>query len=167
MNLITHEKAYSIFPRATFDERRSLLQLPMKRSRRQMATTKYAARGFNVVYKISLDEFDNPHSSFSHGKRHLGDEKCWTLPILPNLELPQSGTIETNSWALLYNGSLHPNMVATAFVSSTLRYGYLVVDEPLRKYVANEASTTLIQIYDTLVTEEQRDKYVFIHCTWI
>ncbi|KAH9480060.1 hypothetical protein JR316_0006657 [Psilocybe cubensis] len=136
MNIITHEKAYSLYPRGTFDERRSLLNLPLKSERLQVATTKYSARGWKIVSKISTEEFENPRSAFSHGLRYIGDGKCWTLSILPKLNLPDS-TIETNSWVHLYDSDLVPTMSATVFVSGRLRYGYLIGDEPLRRYVSH------------------------------
>ncbi|PPQ91333.1 hypothetical protein CVT25_003773, partial [Psilocybe cyanescens] len=136
MNIITHEKAYSLYPRGTFDERRSLLYLPLRNDRRLLsAATKYAARGWQIVHKISKDESNNPRSAFSHGKRYLGDGKCWTLPIFPKLDFPPSN-IEANSWALLYDADLVPNMASTVFTSPKLRYGYLIADEPLRNYIS-------------------------------
>ncbi|PPQ85052.1 hypothetical protein CVT25_010274 [Psilocybe cyanescens] len=119
MNIITHEKAYSLYPRGTFDGRRSLLYHSLKNDHQLLvATAKLATRRWQIVHKISRDEFANPR----------------TLPILPELNLPASN-MEANSWALSYDADLVPNMTATLFVSTKLCYGYLIADELLQKYV--------------------------------
>ncbi|KDR77818.1 hypothetical protein GALMADRAFT_65576 [Galerina marginata CBS 339.88] len=140
MNIITHEKAYSLYPRATFDERRTLSYVPDPtedngHEKRQVALQKYTSRGWTVVDRITDVEFRDPRSAFASGERHLGDFKCWTLPILPKLALPKS-TIEANSWALLYDRKLEPLMTFTVLVSRRLRFTYLIADERLRQFVA-------------------------------
>ncbi|KDR69023.1 hypothetical protein GALMADRAFT_145762 [Galerina marginata CBS 339.88] len=139
MNVITHEKAYSLYPRATFDQRRALSYIPPATElndteARKIAQLKYVSRGWQIVDQITDDEFRDPGSVFAPGERHLGDSKCWTLPILPKLELPESN-IEANSWSLLYRGNLEPWMIFAVFRSWNLRFIYLISDEDLDQYV--------------------------------
>ncbi|CAA7266123.1 unnamed protein product [Cyclocybe aegerita] len=133
MNVITHEKAYSLYPRGTFNERRTLLYLP-EEPRQASAHAKYAARGWELVPTITDEEFDDPSFAFAHGNRYLGDAKCWTIPILPKLDLPES-RIEAHTWALLYDTDLEPQMSFMIFRSPKLQHNYLVVDGVLRKHL--------------------------------
>jgi len=136
MNLISHEKAYSLFPRGTFGERRSLI-LHREGSggvAAEAARNKYVARGWEMVGELTQDEIADPTSAFSAGSRYVGDAKCWTIPILPKLQLPE-GYIETNSWNLLYNRAGDIEMGFTSLIAPTLRYRYLVKDVPLQRYI--------------------------------
>jgi hypothetical protein len=96
MNLITHNKAYSIYPRATFFERRSLTHLhPTKDFK---ALLKYENRGWTLVHSFHPKDYASPSSSFAVGPRRLGDKRCWTIDLLPVMDLPR-GDIESNTWS--------------------------------------------------------------------
>lgn len=142
MNLITHDRAYSIFPRATFDERKSMINLPSSRylsrrhARRDVALTKYIERGWEMVQGASPKELSDPNFIFACGTRRLGDSRCWTIPILPKLDLPER-CIETSSWALLYSRKLEPIISFGVFFWQRMIFSHLFVDELLRRYIEN------------------------------
>jgi hypothetical protein len=106
MNVITHDTAYSIYPRATFIERRSLVckRLPSSIDGR----AKYEQRGWMQLPYLTADDYDNPSSSFARGTRRLGDRKCWTITLLPILTL-QKSYIDSNTWNLHYFGRGGPS----------------------------------------------------------
>jgi len=138
MNLISHEKAYSLYPRGTFNERRSLI-LPKEdgnKEKSRVAREKYIARGWNMVQALTPDEIQDPTSAFSAGGRYVGDSKCWTIPIFPELQLPE-GYIETNSWNLVYDHR-RTNNASISFsnlIDPLLQHSYLVKDKSLKRYI--------------------------------
>jgi hypothetical protein len=137
MNLITHEKAYSLYPQGTFKERRSLAVYRdgTHEESAKIAREKYVARGWSLVEALTQDEIADPASAFFSGGRYVGDSKCWTIPILPKLPLRQ-GFIEINSWNLRYNSTnLHAETTYTVLTAPTLRFNYLVKDAPLQRYI--------------------------------
>lgn len=136
MNLITHDKAYSLYPLGTFKEHRSLAlyREDTNEEAARIARDKYVARGWTLVEALTQDEMADPTSAFSPGSRFVGDSKCWTIPILPKLDLPE-GYIEMNSWDLQYDSANHAEMAYTVLTAPTLRYNYLVKDVPLQRYI--------------------------------
>ncbi|KIM41069.1 hypothetical protein M413DRAFT_47916, partial [Hebeloma cylindrosporum] len=101
MNFITHNKAYSIYPHATFIERRSL---SLHQSEHASAgILKYETRGWSNVEYLDPIEYSNPASSFAKGSRRIGDRKCWTISLSPTL-IPeidiQRDFMESNTWTL-------------------------------------------------------------------
>lgn len=136
MNLITHEKAYSLYPRGTFKERRSLAlyREDSNEEAAKIGRDKYVARGWTLVEELTQDEMADPTSAFSSGSRFVGDSKCWTIPILPKLDLPAS-YIEMNSWNLRYSSVNDAEMSYTVLTAATLRFNYLVKDVPLQRFI--------------------------------
>lgn len=124
MNLITHDKAYSLYPRPTFEERRSLVH-HSKTAERERALKKYEDRGWAIVKKITKEESQDRRSAFYAGLRCLGDRKCWTFPLGPKLDLP-ANHMETHTWALSYSRGLDVSMTYRIFGSRSLRFTYLV-----------------------------------------
>lgn len=136
MNLITHDKAYCLFPRATLEERRALTYLdPLStREAHRIAYHKYVERGWELVESITRNEFDDPHSSFARGTRFVGDRKSWTLPILPLREdLPESN-ITINSFALEYDEDLQSVFSFKHLDFDGLQQPYVLREEDV-KYV--------------------------------
>ena len=157
MNFITHEKAYSLYPHATFEERRSLV-ISTEGSKQDTARKKYAKRGWTMV-KTALDEdIRNARSDFTPLQRYIGDSRCWTIPILPMLTLPDPEDFTTtNSWELKYKPVVEPEFegLAELFANpdinvkgrtepvidftilrlENLRFSYLVVDESVQKFL--------------------------------
>jgi len=105
MNLITHDKAYSIFPRATFENRRSLMFVKDDDSTVK-AREKYEERGWTFVKRFEIEQHDL-FSGFGKGIRRLGDSKCWSISLDPDQDRKKS-TWESNSWKLVYGDSLTP-----------------------------------------------------------
>ncbi|KDR77631.1 hypothetical protein GALMADRAFT_119757 [Galerina marginata CBS 339.88] len=134
MNVITHDMAYSLYPHATFEERRSLI-ISTEGSKQDHARAKYAKRGWSLIERPSLDETKRPVSDFATGLRYVGDSRCWKIPILPEMDIPSS-FIESNSWQLTYNESLEGVMSFSILLTDNLRYSYLVVDKETQDYLS-------------------------------
>jgi hypothetical protein len=99
MNVITHNKAYSIYPRATFIERRSLVY---NRSENSLeGRSKYEQRGWTQIPFLEAHDYDNPFSSFARGSRRIGDSKCWTIDLYPTVTTFQD-YMDSNTWYLHY-----------------------------------------------------------------
>ena len=149
MNLISHEKAYSLYPRATFKERRSFAfqREGLSEETAQVAREKYIARGWNMIQSLTRDEIMGPFSAFSAGGRYIGDSKCWTIPILPKLQQLPAGYIETNSWNLVLHRTNIARISFTNLIAPFLRYSYLVKDRSLQHY-----------LIPTLFTSKQKDE---------
>jgi len=103
MNLITHDKAYSIFPRETFEDRRSLIFVKDGDSTVK-ARERYEERGWTFVEGYEIQQRD-PLSAFGKGIRRLGDSKCWSVSLHPDQDRTKS-VAESNSWKLVYMNSL-------------------------------------------------------------
>jgi hypothetical protein len=138
MNFITHEKAYSLYPRATFEERRSLhsSHASWRKDSQTVARTKYARRGWLVVDRLTQSEIDNRTSAFAYGRRAVGDQYCWTMELLPKLaDLPQ-GFVESNSWGLSFTHIRQAEMKFMLLKMPELRFSYTVADEIIEAYLS-------------------------------
>lgn len=137
MNFITHEKAYSLFPRATLVERRALTYLNRLHNfghdSNRLAFEKWLARGFHLGDYLTRAEFEDPGSAFAHGRRFVGDSKCLVLPIYPireDLKGPgKESTVEINSFALEYNGGLEPIFNSMNVNLEGLKYPYVLTED--------------------------------------
>jgi hypothetical protein len=155
MNLITHDTAYSLYPRATFEERRPLVHHADTIDRAQ-ALTKYKGRGWTVVMKISVEESQDPRSAFSVGMRYLGDRKCWTLPLTPKIDMA-AGHMETHTWALSYDSTLKLSMKYMVLLSRKLRFPYLVdhrLRDSIRDLVKEAKSNNKSAIYSNTTSDK-------------
>lgn len=85
MNLITYYGAYSLYPRATYDERRSLVCCTRPRHRKD-AIDKYAKRGWKIQRKINPVEHEDTNASFRIEDRWIGDKKTWFIPFETDLQ---------------------------------------------------------------------------------
>ena len=120
MNIITYNKAYSFFPRATFENpRRTLKVLPRgSATSARKALEKYQERGWNIISQIIRADFDGPNAAFWNGPRHVGDARCWTMRILPDIGLPDK-LFENNAWSTQYTVDLQAKMSFWSLYSST------------------------------------------------
>jgi len=150
MNIITHDKAYSFYPKATFEERLSLM-ISTEGSKQDTARAKYVSRGWGMITSPSLSELSNPKSPFSPAKRYVGDSQCWTIPLKHEHAsyLPE-GFIESNTWALKYNADYIPAMLFQVLLTDCLDFSYLVVDDSLADY-----------LWPFICPTEVRKEYVF------
>jgi len=102
MNIITHKKAYSIYPRATFIERRSLANIYRDGSHSdEEALTKYRERGWKQLRHLYVNDYANPTSSFRKGIRALGDRQCWSINLQPSINTEED-YMESNTWNFGY-----------------------------------------------------------------
>ncbi|KAF8148270.1 hypothetical protein B0H34DRAFT_737622 [Crassisporium funariophilum] len=140
MNLISHSKAYCLYPKGTFEERRSLEHRPTsgfsarQSAARQASLHKYHERGWKIVEYIKPEEIRDPRSAFAEGSRYVGDRQCWTYPILPELALPE-GHVESNGWALCFDQGDADMTYMILRKRQGLRYSYLV-DIPMQHYIS-------------------------------
>jgi hypothetical protein len=138
MNLITCDKAYSIFPRATFEERRSLI---FERDNRKVilnnkdtdlvakSREKYEKHGWSFIEAYEILQQD-PLSSFAKGYRYLGDSNCWSITLHPEHERVngtcKSSTWESNSWELVYENGQTPKNVWMLLRNPLFHWSYLI-----------------------------------------
>jgi hypothetical protein len=134
MNLITHEKAYALYPKATFEEHRSLMY-STEGLKQDTARKKYISRGWSMVERLTAEELMDRKSAFAPGhRRHVGDSKCWTIPLYPKLDLSKA-SVESNTWRLDFDSEMIPTMSFKILLTDCLRFSYLVVDAELAQYL--------------------------------
>jgi hypothetical protein len=138
MNIITHNAAYSFFPRGTFTERRSLSCVIADTA--TVPFEKYESRGWSIDHNITREEFDDPKSAFARGRRYVGDARCWTLPILPQIEIPSLRNIQSNSWLVEYDRKFTGRLTYSVLKSPCLRSAYFIdsQDEHLQGHLWEE-----------------------------
>ena len=149
MNIITHNNAYSLYPKATLEDRQSLM-ISTEGSNQDAARDKYIARGWSMIENPLPEELARRKSPFRPAKRYIGDSRCWTIPIEPRLDLP-GGFIETNTWGLTYDSENVPTMSFKVLLTDCLRSSYLVVDDALAAY-----------LWPAICPTEVPQKWVFI-----
>jgi hypothetical protein len=134
MNLITHNKAYSIFPRATFKDRCSLMFESKVRDSMVKARDKYEKRGWTFVEGYEIQQHD-PLSGFRKGIRRLGDSKCWSISLDANQDRTRSDW-DLNSWKLMYAGNnFTPVNIWVLFdYPSIFRFTYLMNHTLVRRH---------------------------------
>ncbi|KAF9003840.1 cytochrome P450 [Hymenopellis radicata] len=111
MNIITYNRVYSLYPKATFEERRGLIvtqsqSRPGSVESNQYGLQKYRDRGWTLS---SVTENHAPKSDFRPGLRWVGDGRCLSLHLPPiegaglfeTTEAPSSiPTLEHSSWTV-------------------------------------------------------------------
>jgi hypothetical protein len=137
MNIITHDKAYSLYPRATFEDYRSLM-FSNSNDREENALKKYASRGWTTIMLSSaVTQATAARYRFTTGERYLGDRGCWTLPILPALACPP-GRGESNSWNVRFpRYARRPDVDFGAISTKNMKFNYLMTathEAYVRKY---------------------------------
>lgn len=137
MNLITHDKAYSIFPRETFENRRSLI---FDKYSAVNARSKYEERGWTFV-KVSEIQPQSQLSPFRRGVRRLGDSKCWSISLHHD-QYRNTSVWESNSWKLMYTGNNATPMNIWVLLDrpSVFHFTYLV-NHRLAQHVRREYLT--------------------------
>ena len=98
MNFATSRKAYSLYPRATFERRTSLICESDDENKSSLAHEKYRRRGWNLrvqfPFKSMVTNYQMPAYSGDRSRREIGDKYCWTIPIIGSEE--SAGDDSTN-----------------------------------------------------------------------
>ncbi|KAJ3530464.1 hypothetical protein NM688_g7704 [Phlebia brevispora] len=98
LNVISHDMAYCLYPRATLEDRCSLLLRPDE-ILDPIVMNKYVNRGFQ--FAICAREED---AAFLPGQlRWLGDKYCWRIPVNTSAiaTVPEPDTLTNSSWRLV------------------------------------------------------------------
>ncbi|KAL1728527.1 hypothetical protein EV714DRAFT_285616 [Schizophyllum commune] len=135
MNLITHSTAYSLYPRSTFDEGRSLLMKPFSESPKLLdALDKYEDRGLTIVRSIGRFEASDATREFGKRYRWVGDAMTWVLPLPGTGDDPVVYTDHEDhalyrSWRLRYDRRTSPNGISSILDPSV--YMRVLASHPL------------------------------------
>jgi hypothetical protein len=139
MNVISFDVAYSLYPRATFEERRTL-SMSVSNEGEAEALGKYAVRGWKILCDILPHEENKPLASFHQDvTRWVDDEMSWKIPLdMTGLIMrppPSENScafnwdpVKHNSWKLI-RARTHKLLMTYHVAKSTLfRYNYLIAD---------------------------------------
>ena len=137
LNFLSYDAAYSMYPRATFEERTSLCFSSLT-ERDIGCLSKYAVRGWRSLSNFYPHERSAERIFHVNQHRFVGDSKCWVIPLdTTGLELRPALTpvserfvwdpVQYNSWVLtMQNGKM---FLAYHVLKPTLfRYTYLFAD---------------------------------------
>lgn len=149
MNIITHDAAYAFYPKATFEQRRSLI-CATSGSKQDLAREKYLARGWTMESSLSWWETISPYSNFRKGNRWVGDRTCWKIKIAPDLG-PEYGTdpdyITSNSWKFAYSDKYEAQCDFLILQSPLLRYRYILADNDIANDLVIPANNAVPEWY--------------------
>lgn len=159
MNIIAHDKAYSFFPLATFEQRRSLRCYKEGSDvNRDLAVQKYSLRGWSVVNATRRQRQFG--TAFPLDMRYVGDRACWTVSVHPTLELPH-GFVEGNSWSMAVPRRTAPVMQTRIRAAQVLRFAYTLSLE--------EAKAVNVRIWDQVLSSNNasgRTRYAYHRRLW-
>jgi hypothetical protein len=173
MNFIAFDAAYSIYPKATFEDRHALILSPKINLRKiAIALGKYARRGWSFTTDIwSHDKNMREKTFFLDVGRWVRDRHSWVVPLdVSGIERPPLSTssvgfswdpVVYNSWRLTH---LQPQRISVAFLkldSTIFRYAYLVADAKLLDMLQEFCSTQgwLERIKVSTFCDEDKIKY--------
>lgn len=157
MNFITASTAYSLYPRATFDERCAVSLAGLKEAD-GLALSKYALRGWGIISGIWPHEIHTTRTSFYLNKmRWVNDKYSWVMPLdmkgveprprlsAPSVDFSWDPEIH-NSWNLAMSTTpteasdedpyplLGKIVTRYKIINPTIfRYNYLVADDDLTR----------------------------------
>jgi hypothetical protein len=147
MNIISFEKAYSLYPWTTFEERRSLINVPVSPHYDQ-AFEKYSARGWKMIRDPS------PTTSipreFRIKSRWIDDRYTWVIPLdLEGVQLspplnPHSlqrrpDPVSITNWQMRIDPRSSPTHIHHCVIETdTLAWAYLLGDEISAFYVKSQ-----------------------------
>ncbi|KAI0694244.1 hypothetical protein C8T65DRAFT_585148, partial [Cerioporus squamosus] len=157
MNVISFEKAYCLFPRATLEERLSLLSSSSAghSRRRRQSVAKYAIRGFTIIERIPFTDLRAP-SLFPLGWRWIDDSSSWVIPLditdvapsaSPNKSSPPllHDPVVVCNWEVQYTPLRGAVMRYVVAKSELLRYRYLIGDPDLAGKLERHFAAKLIE----------------------
>lgn len=113
MNVISLEKAYSLYPKATFEERCSLI-CASDGPKQEPAMEKYEQRGWKMIRDAPSDDLQSDFHFLCDSFRWMGDHHCWTIQLdvtgisdrlRPNAASPRllHDPVAASSWMLDHN----------------------------------------------------------------
>ncbi|EPQ54894.1 hypothetical protein GLOTRDRAFT_94274 [Gloeophyllum trabeum ATCC 11539] len=132
LNIISADKAYSLYPTATFKHRRSLtcsrLWLGL-----QPRPLKCQERGWAVLNTLPKAEQQAVHSSFGAGRRSIDDRLTWVLPLgMTDISLRRAGVpsmkplledpVRMTAWVVEYDRWNRAHLTCKGLKSAGLRY---------------------------------------------
>ncbi|KAI0715519.1 hypothetical protein C8T65DRAFT_644040 [Cerioporus squamosus] len=144
MNVVSFEKAYCLFPRATLEARLSLLSSSCagRSMRRQTSVAKYVARGFTITERIPPQDLRLPYL-FPLGWRWIDDSTSWVIPLNINGVTPpppiSSITPRLHNPVVVCNWEMQYKPLR----GQLLRYRYLVGDLDLARTLEHYFSVKL------------------------
>ena len=122
MNAITHCAAYSLFPKATFEDRVNLQlargsRRSWRRERDLRAIAKYTDRGWLLIGNAKF--YHESQSTFNYGKRWIADSHSWVLPLdISELQTPlPPDSFSLGSFNLFFDESIHVSRVLFSLVA--------------------------------------------------
>ena len=112
MNFISYDNAYSLYPKETFETRRSLVFDPGGPGR-DSARQKYIDRGWTMITEPSAFDQTDVRSPLRGGSRWVGDGRSWKLTlsrenvnlsqcIPPRVDFPVCDCLALHSWQMRY-----------------------------------------------------------------
>ncbi|EMD40267.1 hypothetical protein CERSUDRAFT_44125 [Gelatoporia subvermispora B] len=146
MNVVAYDKAYALYPQATFEERISLV-CKREAERQDDALTKYEERGWSMLRVLPNSADDCDDSGFQLGPRFLGDGHSWVIPLdLAGVDRPPRASplsaplsqdpVAATSWRV--GRHLATGMAVIEFdtiQSEVLRYSYVIRDDEIERIV--------------------------------
>lgn len=135
MNIISHSTAYALYPHATFELRRSLI-CATEGSKQDDARKKYLSRGWTMEPSLDPWEAFDRCSDFRGGNRWIGDKACWTMKVLPEINLAPD-FVGSNSWKHWYSKNFRARMEFLVLHTPTLRYSYLLADHDVSQFLVD------------------------------
>ncbi|ETW83700.1 hypothetical protein HETIRDRAFT_415457 [Heterobasidion irregulare TC 32-1] len=146
MNMISYEKAYSLFPRATFEDRTSFIctNVPW---RRDVAIKKYTQRGWDVLRSRRAYVIRDDLLSV---ERRLDDAYTWTMPLnvegIPPVSLsPSSSSLKSDPVSICCWRSIGQQSDSRTWdqltridngLLSLLKFRYIIQDATLARHIA-------------------------------
>ena len=130
MNIITHSKAYSIYPRGTFINNESLVMNRYGWERQHRARLKWESRGWTMVR--ALEPWFDEEEWMLGETRRLGDDDCWVIELSPDDNEDGCGALrgvnvlEKCSWKLVDNGKRELAPEFWHLVWGQTRFAYIV-----------------------------------------
>lgn len=157
MNVLSFENAYCLFPRATLEERLSLLSSSCagQSVRRESSVAKYVTRGFIVTDRIPPHDIRRPYL-FPLGWRWIDDSSSWVIPLnVDGIAFPPPHNSRTPrllhdpvivcNWEVGYTPHRGVKMNYLVARSELLRYRYLISDPDLARALERYFSAKLIE----------------------
>jgi hypothetical protein len=152
MNIISFENAYSLYPRATFEERRSLV-CASAGPNQDAALLKYEARGWDTSHELSIQDQHDPQSSLRVGYRWIDDDASWIFPLdTTQLAIPSdypSDPASLTNWKLVCNDE-DAGIEVDTVTSQLLEHCYALTD-PRVLAVVNKRLETSMMVNDLCV----------------